>query len=538
MDKVILYISKIRLHYLAVEAKNMLLILMIALFGSVMITGAEASALGYQNNVGVSFTFEPVLAINLSSNALIIPNLTPGSSAYSNTITINVATNNIAGYTLSAKVGDGNTYTNDKLTNASSSTVFDNLSSSSNLTLSQFNDNVWGYALGTIDSNTTYSGLVYNTDTVINATTNNTGTAASSGCVSTCSGTNNTDFTIAAKAAATQASGDYSNVIIFTVVGNVPPKTINDLDYMQDFKSLTASDKTSVLASMTEGQSYNLTDKRDNKTYAVAKLKDGRVWMRENLALDITALTQAQLYGTGSDAGKMTNASNETLGYLKGASSRDATNEPNGNYPTAGVSKAWTSNAQNYSSVPMIAVDSTTSGPCNNADCVNDPTSGQWSYDSETTETINGTTSIAQGKIGVYYNYCAASAGSYCYGDGTASTGSPTSDPDTSTLLDVTEDICPAGWRLPTGGSSSGEFQALYTAYSSDANNFQTALSTPLSGYFYSGMAYGQGYYGFFWSSTWFITGMRFYVGASHVSPPPFDDTHFNGFSVRCILGS
>ncbi|MBO4276265.1 hypothetical protein J5868_00965, partial [Candidatus Saccharibacteria bacterium] len=49
---------------------------------------SKVSALGYQNNVGVSFTFEPVLAINLSSNALIIPNLTPGSSAYSNTITI------------------------------------------------------------------------------------------------------------------------------------------------------------------------------------------------------------------------------------------------------------------------------------------------------------------------------------------------------------------------------------------------------------------------------------------------------------------
>ncbi|MBO4276447.1 hypothetical protein J5868_01955, partial [Candidatus Saccharibacteria bacterium] len=104
----------------------------------------------------------------------------------------------------------------------------DNLSSSSNLTLSQFNDNVWGYALGTIDSNTTYSGLVYNTDTVINATTNNTGTAASSGCVSTCSGTNSTNFTIAAKASSTQASGDYSNVIIFTVVGNRPPEYLYD----------------------------------------------------------------------------------------------------------------------------------------------------------------------------------------------------------------------------------------------------------------------------------------------------------------------
>ena len=125
-----------RKHYYKNYILYIVAVAIIGLFGV-----SKVSALGYQNNVGVSFTFEPVLAINLSSNALIIPNLTPGSSAYSNTITINVATNNIAGYTLSAKVGDGTTYTNDKLTNATSSTVFNNLSSSSNLTLSQFNDN-------------------------------------------------------------------------------------------------------------------------------------------------------------------------------------------------------------------------------------------------------------------------------------------------------------------------------------------------------------------------------------------------------------
>jgi len=499
-------------------------------------SASYVSALSYQKDVDVKFTFNPFLAISLSSADLIIPNLNPGTSAYSNTISIGVDTNNIAGYTLFAKVGDGTIYTNDKLVNATAGTYFNNLTSSA--TLSNFNDNDWGYALGTVTSSTSYSGLTYNVDTVINATTNKAGTAASSGCVSSCSGTNATDFTIAAKASVTQAYGDYQNVIIFTVVSNIPPKTINDLDYMQDFKTLTASDKTSVLASMTEGQSYTLADKRNNKTYAIAKLADGRVWMRENLALDLTALSQSQLYGTGSDAGKMTNASNETLGYLKGASSRDVANEPNGNYPTAAVSKAWTSSAQNYYSVPMIAVDSATSGPCNNAYCVDGGSAGSpWSYDSETSETINGVTSIVQGKIGVYYNYCAASAGSYCYGNGTDYTGSPESDPDTTTLLDVKEDICPAGWRLPTS-NSGGEFQALYTAYGSNVNNFQTALSTPLSGYFYSGKAYDQGHSGFFWSSTWYDTNNMgvLYIYSSSMYPSGYD-TRSYGFSVRCILG-
>ena len=485
-----------------------------------------ASGLGYQNNVGVSFTFEPVLAINLSSNALIIPNLTPGSSAYSNTITINVATNNITGYTLSAKVGDGNTYTNDKLTNASSSTVFNNLSSSSNLTLPQFNDNDWGYALGTIDSNTTYSGLVYNTDTVINATTNNTGTAASSGCVSTCSGTNTTNFTIAAKASATQASGDYSNVIIFTVVGNVPPKTISDLDYMQDFNSLTASEKTEVLTSMTEGQSYPLLDKRDNKTYRIAKLADGNAWMLDNLALDIVDVNLAKLKGN-------TNASDTTLEYLKGTHVRgDGNITGDTNYPTAGVGYFDTNN---YYSIPKIAI----SGDCYEAYCVNDPESGKWTSGSTTQVTINGITSIAQGKIGIYYNYCAASAGSYCYGSGTSSTGSPESDPDSTTIRDVTEDICPSGWRLPTTSYSGGDFPTLYAQYNNNYSTFQAAFSTALSGYFSGGKALFQGDCSRFWSSTWDDNTYMGYLSVSYIhASPTGSNARYFGFSVRCILGS
>ena len=63
-------------------------------------------------------------------------------------------------------------------------------------------------------------------------------------------------------------------------------------------------------------------------------------------------------------------------------------------------------------------------------------------------------------KVGVYYNYCAASAGSYCY-DESKGTGN------------ASYDLCPAGWRMPTSGSS-GEYKALYTAYSSDQATFKT----------------------------------------------------------------
>ena len=285
--------------------------------------------------------------------------------------------------------------------------------------------------------------------------------------------------------------------------------------YMQD---MAASTVTNACV----GDSGTLTDRRDSSTYTVKKLADGNLWMTQNLALDLTALTQAQLYGTGTNAGKLTNASNTTLGYLKsgGGTTSDK-------YPTAKLNiVAWTGSSQDYYSIPMMV----SSGTCNNAYCVNGGAAGSpWSYSDSTSVTINGVTSRVQGKIGIYYNYCAASAGSYCYGNGTS---------EGTSSGNASEDICPYGWRLPTGGSS-GEFQALYTAYSSNYNNFVDALSTPLSGNFYSGTARNQGFYGSFWSSTRSSNYSMhiLYVTSSSVDPLDYYN-RFYGRSVRCVRTS
>lgn len=296
-------------------------------------------------------------------------------------------------------------------------------------------------------------------------------------------------------------------------------KTINAIQYMQE---ITSDNKFTVLSSMTEGNSYTLYDKRDSKAYRVAKLADGNLWMLDNLALDLTALTQAELYGTGDDAGKLTNASDTTLGYLKngGGSSPYTTNVVT-NWVTA-----------DYYNRAFIAVSSTTTNRlCYNAYCVNDPSSGQWSYDSVTSATINGVTSIAQGKIGVYYNYCAASAGSYCYSSSSSSGN-------------LAEDICPAGWHIPdalnTSDVDAKGYMTLYSSYSngspSQVGAFQTALSTPLSGYFYSGKAYQQGYKGHFWSSTRYDNApmSTIVVDASTVTESNLGRDR--GASVRCMV--
>ena len=167
---------------------------------------------------------------------------------------------------------------------------------------------------------------------------------------------------------------------------------------------------------------------------------------------------------------------------------------------------------------------------------MDNPSSGNWVSTAETPVTVNGTTSVAQGKIGIYYNYCAASAGSYCYGDGTNYTGAPDSDPVIGSLQDVTEDICPYGWRLPTD-SNSGEYHDLYVAYGNDDTNFQIALSVPLSGIYGSSSAESQGERGFFWSSTWNSTYGMYFLGIES-SDAKFEVHGFRhyGASIRCLL--
>ena len=74
-------------------------------------------------------------------------------------------------------------------------------------------------------------------------------------------------------------------------------------------------------------------------------------------------------------------------------------------------------------------------------------TSGTGTRTSAEFITIEGKDSTTKSKYGTLYNYCATSGGTIC---------------STSTYGTATADLCPAGWRLPTGGAN-GEFQNLYT---------------------------------------------------------------------------
>ncbi len=232
-------------------------------------------------------------------------------------------------------------------------------------------------------------------------------------------------------------------------------------DSMQSFGQDAAS-------SLAINESLQLRDVRDGNIYTVGKLRDGQVWLLDNLRLG----SDTEITLTPADTNTATN-------FTLPASSTDKFSDNTAGWTTPGINTSLSN-----------------------------------------TISTNG---VYQGNIGVFYNYCAASAGTICA-------------PKGENASNASYDICPASWRMPTGGSS-GEYQALYAAYNSDYTNFQTALRTPLSGYFGVGSADYQGSYGGFWSSTrydgYYMHSL--YANASNVYPQDYYWRNL-GISVRCVL--
>ncbi len=222
-------------------------------------------------------------------------------------------------------------------------------------------------------------------------------------------------------------------------------------------------------------------DNRDSEVYFIQRLADGKCWMLENLRLGSTSTIALTASNTNIASDWTLPASKN---YLSGShDDRIATA---------------------YTNAFINVVSKTTT-----------------------------TTDYGPGRkyIGVYYNYCAASAGTYCYAVD-SSTGN------------AAYDICPKGWRMPTTSSytNNGEYQILYGAYSSNATNFRKALSTTLSGYYdfpTNGKVYSQGSSGYFWSSSRNSNSMMYSLNVSSSSVKPNGDggnMRYNGSSIRCIL--
>ncbi len=121
---------------------------------------------------------------------------------------------------------------------------------------------------------------------------------------------------------------------------------------------------------------------------------------------------------------------------------------------------------------------------------------------------------------GGYYNYYTATAGT----GGTSLTSG-----------NATSDICPKGWRLPTGGDD-GEFVALRDSYES-SSEMVSDTNFSFAGLIYGNSVSGAGSYGYNWSSTVY-NGNSAYLLAVY-SPSSVNASYSlnkdSNYSVRCL---
>ena len=306
------------------------------------------------------------------------------------------------------------------------------------------------------------------------------------------------------------------------------------------------------------------TDSRDNNTYAIAKLADGKCWMIENLRLEAddtrTPEKQALAQGYGTSA---------TYGNFSGLANAESAN----------FSNSTTANSLYYSGTQ--SGDATVNIGTSNDPGYRMPRYNNWNNQSTsanrpqnptTNSATNSTTNASMYSYGNYYTWHAAIA------DLTNNSANNQSTTGTS--------LCPTGWHLPTGGSAyasgstsgvnvtgdTSTFREFYnlgyktmdevkTAYEDTPNNgyayypsnttntanktaTQALRSFPnnflYSGRFYTSSAYFRGGNGYYWSSTacGYNTSYNLDLNSSNVHPGTTDNIKYYGVSIRCTLSA
>ena len=482
-------------HHLSNRAKNCSLLASLALSTTALLFSNNfVYAESTSSSANASVTVSDTIRLTLTGGDLVINNLTPGTSADSNIITATVTSNSPYGFHLSATTGTKNGTTS-LVNTADSNFVFTNLDSNK-ASLSNFSDNTWGYSYSTNNgtswvsgdygtaTQTGYNGLALDNDdsgatgtTLFNSDTYTNSTAVK--------------FKIGAKSSQTQASGTYTGTVNFYAVTNPKPIiTIANATTMQEVEACPESVPMETV--------YTLTDPRDNQTYKVARLKDGKCWMVENLNL----------------AGGTALSSDDT----------DVTSEY--------INSFSTSNNLTKTGDTIVLPASSTSGF--------DTSNYAYIYNSGKT----GTDCSDPGCYS-YYSWDAATLGS----------GRSINTDNTDALYS----ICPKGWRLPTSGAQSnngwkrGDFYKLATAYGANLesnyydnsptfnNNAGPNTTVPkflLAGGYGDGSFSSGGSSGFYWSSTSYSNtslahGLYFY--SSSINSAYITNWHI-GFSVRCLL--
>lgn len=228
------------------------------------VSATDAQAI---KNVSFSIQDEKSIGVTLSSNNIVL-DVSPTSTGtfVSADMTVDVSTNNTTGYTL-AMIADETNLSRSVAVNGKVPFI-PTIPANKTFTKDSFESGYWGYKIGANEMNY----LPMTTDII---TIKSTSEAANSSA--------NT-IVFATKLDNSIPYGSYEGVTLsFIATINRTPIIITDTMYMQDFYNLSDNDKNSLLNSMTTEQIYTKTDSRDGRTYNIAKMRDGKVWMLQDL---------------------------------------------------------------------------------------------------------------------------------------------------------------------------------------------------------------------------------------------------------------
>ena len=297
-----------------------------------------------------------------------------------------------------------------------------------------------------------------------------------------------------------QHAGTYTGQVAYLLVhgsGDDNPK----LRFMQDVAEWKDT--------LQEEQSIQAIDIRDGKIYWVTKLKDGHIWMTQNLDLDLDPAKPLT-----------SNDTDLTDHSLTGAYADDYSHDPSTGITT------WTPE------IKTIDFQNTTV-----TGWVNDNSNPYSASKTDSTET-------GHASLGNYYNWTAAIA------------SNNSSTLTQNTLSDISKNpknsICPKGWRLPTISNqsetipgSTNEFARLNYLYNNNSTSTNQGITqSPIflqkPGYINSNLV-GLNTIGVYEVSTVYTLTGIFGIALEYERLNP--DNYFNanyegrrgGYSIRCI---
>ena len=227
----------------------------------------------------------PVISLSAPTELSFNINPTAAGVFDSKELKVNISTNAIKGYELYFSSEDEQTnmkHTTPSITQSISSTF------TGSLTSTNMQNNTWGYSL----NNTDFKSIPKKTEQVKLKDLNAYPTPAER--------TQSIYFGV--KADTTLPSGTYEKNVVFTAIAHAnppkPQKTLHSISTMQQMTPAICTATTTPLATVTQldtdGSHHGdpnyvpaktLTDTRDNNTYTVSKLADGKCWMTQNLRI-------------------------------------------------------------------------------------------------------------------------------------------------------------------------------------------------------------------------------------------------------------